>query len=483
MIRDEFARHFVPQSIVSILEAWDPHTASTATRALPIAFDTRIEFAINSALDAISSQWAATTAAEDRNTNTGEGQDEPSGPLSAETIRGNIRVLVALLQVRPVIPNSLFAIIFQAIVTIGKVSPPSVLLAEHGPLLYNLLELSGYVPTSIANVARVTARNVARRVPPAMFSEACFDSALLAWVDHNIVSLASFSDSATRVHSDRKMALMLVDKMCRVPETAATTSPLSSPAVACGAPYVPVGLGLLESVRSIVGELDTTEKQIAEAFIGRVLRYRVAPVEQKWLSGTGDTLGSPLPEPPTMGARAARMKEFLLTSCSSRSPSSTETDTLRGEEPTVCQLDAIPFDVVLRFLQEHDLAYQNEMEAYRRALDAERQRLVVLETRLRFVKDEGEEIEREARSQSRAAIAYLTPRAGSGSSRGPSLPASAGGPKSPDADPFNRPHERVMDLLVRQCAIHDTLTEAGKHVAPTVQRLDLAKVNRATHRR
>jgi hypothetical protein len=401
-------------------------------------------------------------------------------------------------------------------------------------------------------VARVTARNVARRVPASMFALASYDRNLLSWVVYNIGSLSrvpqTSPDATTRFHSDRKVAMMLVDKMCRVPEglpagTGAAGTRSSggvASASSASAAYSPVGLDLVEAVRGILGELDTTEKQIGEAFIGRVLRYNAGQASDqqataaaaKWLPGTGDTLGSPLPEPPTRGAGATsreRLREFLLhDSFSSRSPPSGDrraadgSDTgdgsgageLDGGKATAvggsemaAWLQALPLEAVLTFLEEQELVYRQEMEAYRAALDAERKRLAVLETRHRFVKDEGEEIEQQARSQSRAAIQFLTPRT-AGVCGVKEVPAGGGvgdvgitqsslqrpnSTLSPAAlSPENQQSSKmVVELLVRQCAAQESLTldvaaathaskQQQQHVMPTVQRLDLAKINRPT---
>ena len=475
MISDQFAKQLVPQVTIGELERWDASCASSCTRTLSIPFDSRTEFAISSALDVVSGLWMGPAFGQltedeapraDEDTTPDRRQQVPASSTLTATCTHNIRMLVSLLQVRPVIPNSLFAIIFQAIVTIGKVSPPAVLLAEHGPLLTNLLLLSAHVPTSIANVARVTARNVSRRVSPLMFSAAYFDAALLGWIDEHIASLASSPDAMTRLHNDRKIAIMLVDKMCRVDGDE------------------PVGLELEHPVRSVLNELDPAEKQVATSFLARVAQHQRSPgprVQVPWVAG-GDTLGSPLPQLPDGAAIRDRMRDTLLTSDStSRSQSSgIPMHSLDSE----AKIDAVPIDVLRRYLLELEHDYHAEMDKYRKALDDERHRRGVLEARLRFVQDEGEEIERESRSQSRAAISYLTPRAGHGSGKAGGLISS---PLTAAAKlQGSPPHERVVDLLVRQCAIHDSLSEAtssAQHVAPTVQRLDLAKVRSQANER
>jgi hypothetical protein len=258
-----------------------------------------------------------------------------------------------------------------------------------------------------------------------------------------------------------------------------------------------------------MAELDTAERQIAETFVGRVMRYKSSPVEQKWLAGVGDTLGSPLPEPPASSSGAGtllRLKEFLLSSISRSSssasgggqqdPSDQQRDELLGaggrngddDGDGACrEVGMIKVEAVLMFLQEHNLVYQSEMDDYRAAIDVERQRQLALDARLRLVKDEGEAIECEGRSQSRAAIALLTPRpsaAGTTSTR-----SSTGGSDSMVGSAAESPAERVVELLSRQHAIHESLAAStqqqpvARPVPPTVQRLDMTKVNRVAGRR
>ena len=146
-------------------------------------------------------------------------------PMLTQMCQSDVEFVVNVLRKRPIVSHSLFPRMLMLLsICVGELLPEPLLVSVHGPILTSLLTLSLVVPPEVANVARVTARNFARRLSPEIFTERRHDADLVGWIIYNLQPLRGCSDKHSNLLYDRKFAILFLDMMGRMSGASAQNS-------------------------------------------------------------------------------------------------------------------------------------------------------------------------------------------------------------------------------------------------------------------
>ncbi|KAF8298864.1 hypothetical protein TcYC6_0075210 [Trypanosoma cruzi] len=246
----------------------------------------------------------------------------------------NLRSLATLLSHRPPFSPPVLAALFQLTILVVKHAPLQALDEEGCRVLLCLLELLGCLPRgvetagtpSIQRVARITARNVMRRVGPRLCPSAfpasveasgkvgkstvlreILERDIIPWVERHLLPLHAVTGAAAQadLKEDRRLALSLLDFMLLGDGDAC--SPMSSQRISM---YY-----LADTVASLLeeedeGGIDGPDREVALAFLHRVGRTLSNPATASLVSTSreGGTHEGCVQSPPL---RVRDVREFL----------------------------------------------------------------------------------------------------------------------------------------------------------------------------
>lgn len=209
----------------------------------------------------------------------------------------NLRTLALFLSHRPTFSSPVLAALFQLTILAVKHAPLKALDEAGCCVLVSLLDLLGYLPRGsetdgglgIQHVARITGRNIMRRVCPRLFlsdfsssflrqgdAATCgaavseqVDRDLIPWVERQLLPLHVVTGEGAQadLKEDRRLALLLLEYLC--PDESADSFS-SSRRVAIY--YLADAVTSLLEEKEECGGIDGSDRQLALAFLSRANR-------------------------------------------------------------------------------------------------------------------------------------------------------------------------------------------------------------------